>query len=206
MAKTIYIATSNPGKLRDFAAAGEIHGFAVTEMPCLDRIPPPPENEATFEGNARAKAIYYSRLAPGFDIIADDSGLEVDALKGEPGVHSARYAASAGFPSTGDTDQDNNLLLVKNLTTTPEAARRARYRCVLALANSGEVVLTAEGEVEGRIGFEPRGNGGFGYDPLFYLPELDKTMAEIELETKNSLSHRGRALRNLFTKLHELLA
>src|SRR5271168_272108 len=100
-AKTIYIATSNPGKLRDFAAAAQAFsdmslGFAIAEMPCLDRIPPPPENEATFEDNARAKAAYYSRLAPGFDIIADDSGIEVDALNGDPGVRSARYAADSG--------------------------------------------------------------------------------------------------------------
>jgi XTP/dITP diphosphohydrolase len=205
MARTIYIATSNPGKLRDFAAVGELNGFSVTEMPCLDRIPAPPEDEATFEGNARAKAIYYSRLAPGFDIIADDSGLEVDALNGEPGVRSARYAGDNGFSSTGEADRDNNLLLLQKLEKAPESARTARYRCVLALANSGAVVLTADGSVEGRIAVTPQGDGGFGYDPLFYLPELGKTMAEIDLATKNSLSHRGRALRALFERLNLLL-
>jgi XTP/dITP diphosphohydrolase len=120
-------------------------------------------------------------------------------------VRSARYAADAGFSSTGDIDRDNNLLLIKKLSSTAEATRTARYRCVLALANSGEVVLTAAGEVEGRIVLEPRGNGGFGYDPLFYLPDLGLTMSEIDLETKNSLSHRGRAMRALLNQINELL-
>jgi XTP/dITP diphosphohydrolase len=199
--RTLYIATSNPGKLRDFAAVGESHGCVIAPMPCLDRIPPPPEDQPTFEGNARAKAIYYSRLAPGYDILADDSGLEVDALNGAPGVRSARYAADSGFASTGDPDQDNNLLLLRNLAGIAADQRTARYRCVLALANGGECLLTAEGSVEGCIASEPKGSGGFGYDPLFYLPDLGKTMAEICLETKNSLSHRGQALRELFDRL-----
>jgi XTP/dITP diphosphohydrolase len=210
-AKALYIATSNPGKLRDFAVAAESFasedlGFSIAPMPCMDRIPPPPENEATFEGNARAKAIYYSRLAPGFDIIADDSGIEVDALDGCPGVRSARFAADAGFTSTGDADTDNNLLLLQKLSGAPEEKRTARYRCALALANSGECVLTAEGAVEGRITTEPQGSGGFGYDPLFYLSELGKTMAEIDLETKISLSHRGRALQGLLEQIREIFA
>jgi len=202
--RNLYIATSNPGKLRDFAAVGRSHGFVIAEMPCLDRILPPPENELTFEGNARAKAIYYSRLAPGYDVLADDSGLEVDALDGAPGVRSARYAADAGFGSTGDPDQDNNLLLLQNVAPFYAPERTARYRCVLALANDGQCVLTAEGVVEGRIAPKLEGSGGFGYDPLFYIPELGKTMAQIDLETKNSLSHRGRALRELFSQLQTL--
>jgi XTP/dITP diphosphohydrolase len=199
-ANIIYVATSNPGKLRDFAAAADIHGFAIAPMPCLDRIPAPPEDEPTFIGNARAKAIYYSRMAPGFHILADDSGLEVDALDGAPGVRSARYATDAGFPGESP-DQANNLLLICNLADVPPTSRTARYRCVLALARDGGVVLTAEGSVEGRIAEELRGSGGFGYDPLFYLPELGQTMAEIDLATKDSFSHRGRALRALFAKL-----
>jgi XTP/dITP diphosphohydrolase len=195
----LYVATSNPGKLRDFAAAADLEGFAITPMPGLDRIPPPPENQATFEGNVREKAIYYSRFSPGCDVIADDSGLEVDALNGDPGVRSARYAADAGFISTDDPDQDNNLLLLQKLAESQ--TRTARYRCVLALARDGECLLTVEGTVEGRIATQPRGNGGFGYDPLFYLPELDKTMAEIDLATKATLSHRGRALQALLKKL-----
>ncbi|AXC15257.1 Nucleoside 5-triphosphatase RdgB (dHAPTP, dITP, XTP-specific) [Acidisarcina polymorpha] len=202
-AKTLYIATSNPGKLRDFAAAAQALAspadkFAIAPMPCLDRIPPPPEDELTFKGNARAKAIYYSRLAPGFDIIADDSGLEVDALEGEPGVRSARYAEGA---SKHDQDEANNRLLLKNLASVADEKRTARYRCVLALARDGECLVTAEGSVEGLIAARPQGDRGFGYDPLFYLPELGKTMAEIDLEMKDSISHRGSALRDLFEQL-----
>ena len=209
--KPIYIATTNPGKLRDFAAATQSFGGVASEfnfepMPCMDRIPAAPENEATFEGNARAKAIYYSRMAPGFDILADDSGLEVDALDGIPGVRSARWAADERFSSTGNIDEDNNLLLLDKLASVPEEKRTARYRCVLALANSGNVLLTGEGSVEGHIAAEPRGNGGFGYDPLFYLPELEKTMAEIDPVEKNGLSHRGRALQALVRTLQEMLA
>jgi len=209
--KIIYIATTNAGKLRDFAVAAESFGteelgFSIAPMPCMDRIPAPPENEATFEGNARSKAIYYSRLAPGFDILADDSGLEVDALDGLPGVRSARFAADAGFHSTGEVDADNNLLLLQRLAETPEAKRTARYRCALALANSGECVLTAEGAVEGRITSQPQGGGGFGYDPLFYVPERGKTMAEIDLATKFSLSHRGRALQGLLEQIRQIFA
>ncbi len=199
MPHTIHVATSNPGKLRDFAAAAEHFGFAIAPLPCLERIPAPPENETTFDGNARAKAIYYSRLAPGYDVLADDSGLEVDALDGSPGVRSARYAADAGFAQTGSTDADNNLLLLRNLAGIED--RAARYRCALALARDGKVVLAAEGAVEGRIAEHPQGTGGFGYDPLFYLPELGKTMAEIDLATKSALSHRGLALRALFERL-----
>jgi XTP/dITP diphosphohydrolase len=196
---TLYIATSNSGKLRDFAAAADLYGFAIAPLPCLERIPAPPENETTFEGNAQFKAVYYSRLAPEYDVLADDSGLEVDSLNGDPGVRSARYAADNRFLSTGDPDQDNNLLLLQKLAESQ--IRTARYRCVLALARDGECRLTAEGAVEGRIATEPRGDGGFGYDPLFYLPELGKTMAEIDLSTKATLSHRGRALQALLKKL-----
>jgi XTP/dITP diphosphohydrolase len=201
--RIIYIATSNPGKLRDFAAAASTHTptFTIEPLPFLNRIPPPPENEPTFEGNARAKAIAYSRLAPKFDVLADDSGLEVDALNGQPGVRSARYAADNIFTATENPDQDNNLLLLQKLANIPEPNRTARYRCVLALARNGEVLLTAEGAVEGRIAVQPQGSGGFGYDPLFCLPELNKTMAEIDLETKNTLSHRGRALQSLLKQL-----
>jgi len=201
---SLYIATSNPGKLRDFAAAADHFGFAIAPLPCLDRIPAPPENEPTFEGNAREKALYYSRLAPGYLVLADDSGLEVDALHGDPGVRSARYALDQGFGGHdpgAETDFANNAVLRRNLAGIAEPDRAARYRCVLALARDGEVLLTAEGAVEGRIGEKPQGTGGFGYDPLFYLPELGKTMAEIDLATKSTLSHRGRALRALFEKL-----
>jgi XTP/dITP diphosphohydrolase len=204
---TLYAATSNPGKLRDFAAAAaEERDVSIQPLPGLDRIAPPPEDEPTFERNAREKAGYYSRFLPGAIVVADDSGLEVDALDGEPGVRSARYAADTGFVAdTGtNTDQCNNLYLLRRLEDVPTDQRNARYRCVLAAARDGQSLLTAEGSVEGQILTSPRGDGGFGYDPLFYLPELAKTMAEIDLATKHQLSHRGRALRALLLAMRLL--
>lgn len=195
----LYAATSNAGKLRDFAVAAEAMHVALKPLPGLREIPAPAEDEPTFAGNARAKAVYYSRFAPREIVIADDSGLEVDALGGAPGVHSARYAVDAGFGAEGaaNLDQRNNLYLLSKMRDIPRGQSSARYRCVLAAARDGVCLWTGEGWVEGEILSEPRGTGGFGYDPLFYLPEMQKTMAEIDLTTKHTLSHRGRALRNL---------
>ena len=201
---TLYAATSNAGKLRDFAAAAEDEKeIAIRPLPNLEAIAPPPEDELTFEGNARAKAIYYSRFLPGETVLADDSGLKVDSLAGEPGIRSARYAADAGFvtDSPATPDERNNLYLLARLKDLPVGRRDARYCCVLAAARDGECLLTAEGTVEGEILTAPRGKGGFGYDPLFYLPEIEKTMAEIDLATKHQLSHRGRALRTLLVAM-----
>ena len=204
---TLYAATSNAGKLRDFAAAASQEtGASILPLPLLETIPAPPENEPTFEGNARAKAVYYSRFLPGEIVLADDSGLEVDSLEGEPGVRSARYASDAGFirsPAT-TTDQRNNLYLLTRLRGVSAWRRGGRYRCVLAAARDGKCLLTAEGVVEGEILSAPRGNGGFGYDPLFYLSEIGKTMAEIDLATKLGLSHRGRALGALLAAMSGL--
>jgi XTP/dITP diphosphohydrolase len=132
-------------------------------------------------------------------VLADDSGLEVNCLDGAPGVRSARYADDQKFPSApGSTpDERNNAALLRALDGVPEPCRQARYQCVLALARNGEIVATAEGAVEGHILTEPRGELGFGYDPLFFLAELEKTMAELDPATRLSLSHRGRALRAL---------
>lgn len=201
---TLYAATSNPGKLRDFAAAAaEESNVSIQPLPGLDRIAPPPEDEPTFEGNARTKAVYYSRFLREAIVLADDSGLEVDALGGEPGVRSARYAAEAEFVADTDTntDQRNNLYLLTRLKRVPASQRSARYRCVLAAARDGRCLLTAEGTVEGQILTAPRGEGGFGYDPLFYLSELGKSMAEIDLATKHQISHRGQALRALLVAM-----
>jgi len=197
---TLYASTSNPGKLRDFAAAtAEERDVSILPLPGLEGIAAPPEDEPTFEGNAREKAVYYSRFLPGAIVLADDSGLEVDALNGEPGVRSARYAADNAFvtePGT-NTDHRNNLYLLKRLENVPAGQRSGRYRCVLAAARNRECLFTADGAVEGQILDSPRGDGGFGYDPLFHLPELGRTMAEIDLATKHRVSHRGRALRAL---------
>ena len=203
---TLYVSTTNAGKLRDFAVAAAAHGIAIEPLPGLAAIPAAPEEEPTFEGNARSKAMYYSLLAPRMIVLADDSGLEVDALHGAPGVRSARYAGDFA-PSTDatlTTDQRNNLRLLAALDRVAEADRTARYRCVLALALDGRILLTAQGHVEGAILCEPRGSGGFGYDPLFYLPELDRTMAEIGLELKHTLSHRGRAFQSLLASWPEV--
>ena len=197
---TIYVATSNQGKLRDFAAAGDAgHNIAVEPLPGLAAMQAPPEDEPTFAGNACLKAAYYSKHAPGLLVVADDSGLEVDALHGAPGVRSARYADDAGF-AAGDSlplDERNNRCLLAALAGVPTNGRSALYHCVLAAARDGVVIATGDGTVEGAILDAPRGTGGFGYDPLFYLPEFDRTMAELDLPTKLSLSHRGRAFRSL---------
>jgi XTP/dITP diphosphohydrolase len=201
---TLYVATSNPGKLRDFAtAAAEEKDVTILPLPSLETIAAPAEDEPTFEGNARVKAVYYSRFLPGEIVLADDSGLEVDSLAGDPGVRSARYAADAGFAGdhAASTDERNNAYLLNRLRDVRGGLRSARYRCVLAAARDGECLLSAEGTVEGEILAAPRGNGGFGYDPLFYLAELGKTMAEIDLSTKHRLSHRGRALRAVLVAL-----
>lgn len=195
MNETLYVASSNPGKLRDFAAAAMVFDVEIAVLPRLKEIPAPEEDGATFEANARLKAEVYSRARPGLLVLADDSGLEVDALGGAPGVRSARYADDAGFDLTDSEDADgrNNLYLLEQLRGHARPWT-ARYHCVLALARDGAVLRTAAGAVEGEIIAEPHGAGGFGYDPLFWLPGLGMTMAEIGLATKQTLSHRGRAL------------
>lgn len=204
----LYVATTNSGKLRDFAHAAEGHllgGLAIQiePLPGLADLPAPPEDEPTFAANARAKAIYYSRFAPGLLVIADDSGLEVDALNGLPGVRSARYADDLGYDlhSGAKIDERNNALLISQMVQLPFEPRTARYHCVLALARDGDVRATADGAVEGHIVTAPRGQAGFGYDPLFFLPELGRTMAELDPATRLSLSHRGRALRKLLERM-----
>lgn len=178
----LWCATTNAGKLREFRLAGAY----AEALPDLHRIEPPAENGVTFEENAAAKAIYYSRFA-GDLLFADDSGLEVDALDGEPGVHSARFA---GPYATGD--QNNALLLAR---IAGEQDRGARFVCVIALAREGKLLQTFRGEVEGRIVDNARGAGGFGYDPLFFYPPLQRTLAEISESDKFQVSHRGKAFR-----------
>jgi XTP/dITP diphosphohydrolase len=203
---TLYAATTNPGKLRDFSVAAAESGVLVESPPGFNEVAAPEENELTFAGNARLKALYYSRQFPGL-ILADDSGLEVDALGGEPGVRSARYAGDAGFEPSGangniSVDERNNLYLLSRMRGVTQ--RTARYRCALAVARQGELLFTAEGTVNGEILTAPRGTGGFGYDPLFWLPQMQYTMAQISLDQKHSLSHRGSAFRNLLPHLEKL--
>jgi XTP/dITP diphosphohydrolase len=207
MAQRLYAATTSQGKLRDFRTAALIHGIDIDPLPALATIPSPEENGATFMANATLKAVYYSRFARGILVLADDSGLEVDALAGAPGVRSARFAADTGLVDSPDAPNDNtdvwnNMVLLQRLAGVPPAQRTGRYRCVLVAARDGEALHKAEGSAEGQILDSPRGTGGFGYDPLFFLPELDKTMAEIDLETKLSLSHRGRAIVAMLKKIN----
>jgi XTP/dITP diphosphohydrolase len=198
MGPCLYAATSSQGKLRDFRTAAEAHSICIEPLPGLDKIPAPEEDGPTFAANATLKAVYYSQFAPGQIVLADDSGLEVDALDGAPGVRSARFAADAGIKDSPDandnTDVWNNIVLLQRLAGVPPDRRTARYRCVLVAARDGQPLHQSEGAVEGLILEAPRGTGGFGYDPLFYLASLDSSMAEISLTTKLSLSHRGRAI------------
>lgn len=206
MALRIYAATTSQGKLRDFRTAATAHSVAIEPLPDLASIPAPVEDGTTFAANATIKAVYYSHFAgSGKLVLADDSGLEVDALSGAPGVRSARFAADSGLVDSPDandnTDVWNNMVLLQRLAGIPAPRRTARYRCVLVAARDGQPLHSAEGSVDGLILDAPRGTGGFGYDPLFFLPELDRTMAEIDLESKLSLSHRGRAFEALLPLL-----
>jgi XTP/dITP diphosphohydrolase len=195
----ILIATSNPGKLRDFAAAATGAPVNFAPMPDFLSLPLVEENEPTFEANARAKAEFYSRFAPAELVLADDSGLEVAALHGAPGVRSARYAADAGVSpranSQSSTDVANNEYLLQELARRGTRDRRARFVCVIAAAKNGKTLQTFEGAVRGEILTSPRGHDGFGYDPLFLVPELGKTLAELSADQKAQVSHRGAAFR-----------
>jgi XTP/dITP diphosphohydrolase len=166
----------------------------------------PAEDEPTFESNARVKAIYYSERTPGEIVMADDSGLEVDALGGAPGVRSARYADDENFAPAAplSLDERNNLCLLHALQAIPNEQRRGRYHCVLAAARDGQVLAIGSGTVEGSILTTPRGTEGFGYDPLFLVPEYGKTMAELDAKTKLTISHRGRAFSALTKALAEV--
>ncbi len=206
MAFRLFAATTSQGKLRDFRTAATAHSIDIQPLGGLAAIPAPEEDGATFAENATLKAVYYSSFAPGELVLADDSGLEVDALHGAPGVRSARFAADSGLTDSPDandnTDVWNNMILLQRLAGVPSDRRSARYRCVLVAARDGQALHSAEGSVDGIILEAPRGTGGFGYDPLFFLPALDRTMAEIDLETKLSLSHRGRAFAALLPLLN----
>jgi len=194
--KRILIATSNAGKLRDFAGAAADYGIEVQPVPNFSSLPPVAEDGGSFEANARTKAEAYSRYVTGAIVIADDSGLEVDALAGAPGVHSARYAADEPHLAESNTDDEtNNRKLVREIKLVGPADRKARFVCVIAAAREGETLAVFEGKAEGTILERPRGYNGFGYDPLFYFPEIEKTFAELSAEEKAKYSHRGAAFR-----------
>ena len=188
--KALVLATGNPGKIKECAAFLGPAGFTVLGLDALTDQTPVEETGSTFEANARLKAEGYSLRTPHF-VLADDSGLEVDALGGAPGVLSARY----GGPDL--TDPERCTAVLDALAGTPDDKRTARFRCVLALAKAGRTLATYDGVVEGAILREPRGTNGFGYDPIFFHAPSGRAFAELTREEKERVSHRGNALRKL---------
>ena len=193
----LLVATTSSGKRREIAAVLADLPFDCVSLADLDPLPEPVEDGETFLANATKKALHYARLT-GLLTLADDSGLEVDALGGAPGVFSARYA---GEPAD---DAANNARLVAVLADVRPEKRGARFRCVLVLVDGDRVLASTEGTIEGRIIDVPRGANGFGYDPHFLVPDLEKTTAELTPEHKNRISHRGQAVRAMKAKLAAL--
>lgn len=190
----LYCATGNAGKLREFqmASASEGQPVQIELLPDYKQLPACVEDGATFEENAILKARHYGSHAHGL-LFADDSGLEVDALQGAPGVYSARFSGPRA------TDESNNRLLLEKLTGVEN--RAARFVCAIALVEGTRLVGVYHGAVEGQILHEPRGTGGFGYDPLFYCPAFGCTFGEAGAEQKFAVSHRGQALRAMLKAL-----
>ena len=194
----IVLATGNKNKIKEikekFSSSGSLEISSFEE---LKNIPEIIENAATFEGNALIKAEAICRLT-GLPSMADDSGLVIDALNGEPGVYSARYG--------GDnlSDAEKNELVLSKMKGLPEKKRSARFECVIAIALPDSRSFTVKGICNGLISSEPAGSNGFGYDPIFYIPEADKTMAQLTPEEKNRISHRGKALEKAFEMIKKI--
>ncbi|HXA49978.1 MAG TPA: RdgB/HAM1 family non-canonical purine NTP pyrophosphatase [Candidatus Acidoferrum sp.] len=189
----LYCATGNAGKLREFRMAADAAPVEIELLPAYKQLPECVEDGDTFEANAIKKALHYGPHASGL-LFADDSGLEVDALGGAPGVYSARYSGP------GATDESNNRLLLERMRGVQN--RAARFVCRIALVEGARLIGVYEGAVEGVLLEEERGEGGFGYDPLFWVPEFGCTFGEATAEQKFSLSHRGQALRAMLADLH----
>jgi XTP/dITP diphosphohydrolase len=197
---SVVLASGNAGKLRELEALLAPLGFTVTPQSAF-AIETPPETGTTFVENALLKARYAARLT-GRPALADDSGIEVDALQGRPGVYSARYAGE------GASDADNLQKMLAELTGVPPAKRTGRYQCVIVLVTNANdsAPVVAQGTWEGQIATEPRGSGGFGYDPIFLPAGFARTAAELSSAEKNAISHRGQALRALVAKLKDVAA
>lgn len=195
MLDDVIIATKNQGKLEEFARMLSKLGIKARSLAAFDPVPEVEEDGDTFEENAKKKAVFYRNLL-NLPVIADDSGLMVDVLNGKPGIYSARFAGEE------KNDQKNNEKLLHLLEGIEEEKRTAKFVSVIAFALPGESTITVRGECEGNIGFTPEGNNGFGYDPLFYLPDYKKNMAEISPELKNQISHRAKALQKLMEELN----
>jgi XTP/dITP diphosphohydrolase len=196
--KTIIIATKNEGKAEEFFRIFNEYGYAIKTLLDYPEIPDVPETGRTFKENALQKAKTISERLNTI-VLADDSGLEVDALNGQPGIYSARYAGEHG------NDQKNNEKLLNALSKTPSDKRGANFHCSLVIVGPNKKPLHVTGIVKGQILTEPRGTNGFGYDPLFYLPEYGKTMAELNSQEKNKISHRAKAIEQLKIYLNEWL-
>ena len=192
----LLLATGNPGKARELADLLKGVPFEMVSLRDLDLPTEIDEPADTFEGNAIIKAEAYARMSD-LLTLADDSGLEIDALNGDPGVHSKRFAGEDA------TDEERVQIVLQKLEGVAWEQRTARYRCVLAMAKPGIATVTCEGICSGIINRELRGSGGFGYDPVFYLPEYDKTVAELSLEEKNQVSHRAKAAQKAVALLAE---
>ena len=200
MVHQLLIATGNSGKVREYAELLSGISFELVSLKDLGITHEVDETGETFEENAWLKASEYAALS-GLLTLADDSGLEVDALGGDPGVRSARYGGDA---CQGDEDRVN--LLLKNLEDVPWDKRTARFRCVIAVVESGGTAVTqAEGSVDGMIQYSPQGVDGFGYDPVFFIPSHYRTLAQISLAEKNQLSHRGNAAKIVVESLKNLI-
>lgn len=196
--KEVIIATKNPGKAKEFEHIFAKRGMAVRTLLDFPEIPDVAETGTTFEENATLKAESVSQFLNKM-VIGDDSGLMVDALEGRPGIYSARYA---GEPKN---DQNNTNKLLSELKGVREDKRTARFYCALAVAIPGKETFTVSGTCEGRILEEQRGTNGFGYDPVFYVPEKNAAMAELSADEKNKISHRANALKKLDSVLDSLL-
>ncbi|MGI8908430.1 MAG: RdgB/HAM1 family non-canonical purine NTP pyrophosphatase [Candidatus Sumerlaeaceae bacterium] len=196
MAGTLLLATKNNKKvqeMREILAC--VDGVEVCSAAELPEIPEPDESGQTFLENARQKAVYYAAES-GLLALADDSGLVVDALMGRPGIHSSRYAA---------TDEERISKLLGEMQMVPDGERTARFECAMVLARPGGVLAQTQGTLEGIIARERRGTKGFGYDPIFYVPEAGRHLAEVDAHVKNEISHRGKALRAMLPLLLQVL-
>jgi XTP/dITP diphosphohydrolase len=198
----LFLASSNPGKLAEYralaSASSSLLPVELTLLPDFDALPAFEENAPTFAENAAGKALHYSRHSDGL-VFADDSGLVVPVLGGAPGVHSARYAGPLA------TNSQRIEKLLGEMRSKTGAERQAHFVCAIALAERGRPIAIVADRVDGKILEAPRGTGGFGYDPVFYFPPLDKAFAEIPAEEKNQRSHRGKAFRRLLAALASML-
>jgi len=198
--REIVVATTNQGKLREIKKMLEGYGVMIRGLSEFEPIPEAEETGRTFAENARQKAQYYSRRLNRC-VLADDSGLEVAALGRAPGIRSARFAGVEG----PQRDAANNDRLLKMLEEVDEDERKARFCCALCLSRPEKILLEVQGFLEGRITSTARGENGFGYDPIFFLPDRQKTVAQLDYEEKNAISHRGRALKKLLERLRPML-